>query len=182
MDIAIPHHRPTTISPTPFLLPPARRPELVTAVEAAQQAAAAARDAAPAHLRALQGGEAQLVFLGTMSACPSKYRNVTSLHLDLGQRGGLLMDAGEDCYGQLQRRWVWALGAAVGVASGGGACCQYACCSGACCCQWVLSCRGSPAVRQSCSCSLRRSMLQVNRVLLQAFRYFLQLWCTMACK
>ncbi len=44
------------------------------------------------------------MFLGTMSACPSKYRNVTALYLDLYERGGLLLDCGEDCYGQLQRR------------------------------------------------------------------------------
>jgi hypothetical protein len=101
MGAASPHRHPAT---TPLTAP--CRPDLPAAVEAAQQAAAAARGAAPAHLQALKGGEAQLVFLGTMSACPSKYRNVTSLYLDLGHRGGLLMDAGEDCYGQLQRRWV----------------------------------------------------------------------------
>lgn len=148
-------------------------------MEAAQQEAAAAQDAAPAHLRALQGGEAQLVFLGTMSACPSKYRNVTSLHLDLGTRGGLLMDAGEDCYGQLQRRWVRVWCAAVSVSAVRGACCPHACMLlGRMLLLTGSQCRGLPAVQQSFSFSPRRSMLQMNRVLLQAFRYCLQLICT----
>jgi ribonuclease Z len=53
------------------------------------------------------------VFLGTMSACPSKYRNVTALYLDLFKRGGLLLDCGEDAYGQLQRRWTRRAGGAL---------------------------------------------------------------------
>lgn len=45
----------------------------------------------------------QTVFLGTGAACPSKYRNVTSVYLDFYERGGLLLDAGEATLGQLIR-------------------------------------------------------------------------------
>jgi ribonuclease Z len=33
--------------------------------------------------------------LGTVSACPSNFRNVSSYYLDLFDKGGLLMDCGE---------------------------------------------------------------------------------------
>lgn len=45
-----------------------------------------------------------MVFLGTTSSQPSKYRNVTALYVDCGVRGGLLLDCGEDAAGQLKRR------------------------------------------------------------------------------
>jgi ribonuclease Z len=45
----------------------------------------------------------QTVFLGTGAACPSKYRNVTSIYLDFYERGGLLLDCGEATLGQLIR-------------------------------------------------------------------------------
>ncbi len=48
--------------------------------------------------------EFELTFLGTASACPSKYRNVTALYCDMFDRGGLLLDCGEDTLGQLARR------------------------------------------------------------------------------
>jgi ribonuclease Z len=47
----------------------------------------------------------ELTFLGTASSCPSKYRNVTALYLDLFDSGGLLLDVGEDTLGQMKRRW-----------------------------------------------------------------------------
>lgn len=47
--------------------------------------------------------EFQTVFLGTGAACPSKYRNVTSIYLDFYERGGLLLDCGEASLGQLIR-------------------------------------------------------------------------------
>lgn len=46
-----------------------------------------------------------MTFLGTASSCPSKYRNVTALYYDFFGRGGLLIDCGEDCMGQMKRRW-----------------------------------------------------------------------------
>ncbi|PRP87102.1 zinc phosphodiesterase ELAC protein 2 isoform 1 [Planoprotostelium fungivorum] len=46
----------------------------------------------------------QLTFLGTGSASPSKYRNVSSIYVQL-PLGGLLMDAGEGSYGQLYRNF-----------------------------------------------------------------------------
>lgn len=45
----------------------------------------------------------QTVFLGTGAACPSKYRNVTSIYLDFYKRGGLLLDCGEGTLGQFIR-------------------------------------------------------------------------------
>lgn len=50
--------------------------------------------------------EMELTFLGTASSCPSKYRNVTALYLDFFERGGMLLDVGEDTLGQMKRRWV----------------------------------------------------------------------------
>ena len=47
--------------------------------------------------------EFQTVLLGTGAACPSKYRNVTSVYLDFYECGGLLLDAGEATLGQLIR-------------------------------------------------------------------------------
>ena len=46
-----------------------------------------------------------MVFLGTVSSVPSKFRNVTAIYLDRFHRGGLLLDCGEDTLGQLKRRW-----------------------------------------------------------------------------
>jgi ribonuclease Z len=48
----------------------------------------------------------ELTFFGTASSCPSKYRNVTALYLDFFDKGGLLLDVGEDTLGQMKRRWV----------------------------------------------------------------------------
>ena len=39
--------------------------------------------------------ELEVTFLGTGAAIPSKYRNVTGIHVNLFSRGGLLMDCGE---------------------------------------------------------------------------------------
>jgi hypothetical protein len=52
----------------------------------------------------LVGATAELVFLGTGCATPSKYRNVSSVYLSVGSGRGMLIDAGEGCYGQLVRR------------------------------------------------------------------------------
>ena len=49
--------------------------------------------------------EMELVFLGTGAAQPSKYRNVTSLYTHFFDKGGFLLDVGEDTCGQLFRRF-----------------------------------------------------------------------------
>ncbi len=48
--------------------------------------------------------ELEVVFLGTVSSVPSKFRNVTSIYLDRFALGGMLLDCGEDTFGQLKRR------------------------------------------------------------------------------
>ncbi|KAG6543814.1 hypothetical protein Mapa_014654 [Marchantia paleacea] len=49
--------------------------------------------------------EMEMVFLGTGSSQPSKYRNVSAIYIHLFQRGGLLLDCGEGTYAQLKRRY-----------------------------------------------------------------------------
>lgn len=46
----------------------------------------------------------EVTFLGTASSQPTVFRNVTSLYVDMFERGGMLMDVGEDTLGQLKRR------------------------------------------------------------------------------
>jgi hypothetical protein len=41
---------------------------------------------------------AELTLLGTVSACPSNHRNVSAYYLDLFDKGGLLMDCGEQLF------------------------------------------------------------------------------------
>jgi hypothetical protein len=48
-------------------------------------------------------GVGELVFLGTGSAVPSKYRNVSAILLRLPRHGALMLDCGEGSYGQLVR-------------------------------------------------------------------------------
>ena len=57
----------------------------------------------PSALRALRPGDVELVFLGTGSSMPAKYRNVSGLFLDQKTRGGLIVDCGEGSFGQLCR-------------------------------------------------------------------------------
>jgi hypothetical protein len=48
-------------------------------------------------------GEWQITFLGTGSAIPSKYRNVTGIHVQLRADGrGMLLDVGEGSLGQIR--------------------------------------------------------------------------------
>ena len=47
----------------------------------------------------------EIVFLGTGAAIPSKYRNVTGIHLNRFGLGSLLLDCGEGTWGQLVRRY-----------------------------------------------------------------------------
>ncbi|KAJ1281849.1 hypothetical protein BS78_03G005400 [Paspalum vaginatum] len=47
----------------------------------------------------------EISFLGTGSSQPSKYRNVSSIYINLFARGGILLDCGEGTLGQLKRRF-----------------------------------------------------------------------------
>ena len=74
----------------------AEKPEVFEALEQARAAAAAeaaARPPPPAVAGASRE-ELEVTFLGTGAAIPSKYRNVTSIFVNLFDRGCLLMDAG----------------------------------------------------------------------------------------
>ncbi|WVQ81072.1 hypothetical protein IAT38_003194 [Cryptococcus sp. DSM 104549] len=51
----------------------------------------------------LPGDDIVVTTLGTGSAIPSKYRNVSSTHLDIPGSGGVLLDAGEGTLGQMRR-------------------------------------------------------------------------------
>ncbi|WVF65453.1 hypothetical protein IAT40_000181 [Kwoniella sp. CBS 6097] len=51
------------------------------------------------------GDDITVTTLGTGSAIPSKYRNVSSTHLDIPGIGGILLDAGEGTLGQMRRRF-----------------------------------------------------------------------------
>jgi len=59
----------------------------------------------PECLRSVRRDEMEFVFLGTGAAQPSKYRNVTSMYTHCFDKGGFLLDAGEDTCGQLFRRF-----------------------------------------------------------------------------
>ncbi|KAL6850226.1 hypothetical protein ACP4OV_020853 [Aristida adscensionis] len=47
----------------------------------------------------------EVTFLGTGSSQPSKYRNVSSIYINLFAQGGILLDCGEGTLGQLKRRF-----------------------------------------------------------------------------
>ncbi|KAM0836185.1 hypothetical protein ACQ4PT_062469 [Festuca glaucescens] len=47
----------------------------------------------------------EITFLGTGSSQPSKYRNVSSIYVNLFAQGGMLLDCGEGTLGQLKRRF-----------------------------------------------------------------------------
>lgn len=51
------------------------------------------------------GDDIIVTTLGTGSAIPSKYRNVSATHLDIPGVGGILLDCGEGSLGQLRRRF-----------------------------------------------------------------------------
>lgn len=51
------------------------------------------------------GDDIVVTTLGTGSAIPSKFRNVSSTHLDIPGTGGILLDCGEGSLGQLRRRF-----------------------------------------------------------------------------
>ncbi|KAG4978936.1 hypothetical protein AAZX31_13G337200 [Glycine max] len=59
----------------------------------------------PACLENIRRDDLEIVLLGTGSSQPSKYRNVSSIYINLFSRGGLLLDCGEGTLGQLKRRY-----------------------------------------------------------------------------
>ncbi|KAF5837993.1 beta-lactamase-like protein [Dunaliella salina] len=70
-----------------------------------KQRASANTVQAPDCLRNIDRQTVEITFLGTASSCPSKYRNVTAIYVDFFQKGGMLLDCGEDALGQLKRRY-----------------------------------------------------------------------------
>lgn len=60
----------------------------------------------PSCLENVGRDDLEIVLLGTGSSQPSKYRNVTSIHINLFSKGGLLLDCGEGTLGQLKRRLI----------------------------------------------------------------------------
>ena len=76
------------------------QPEVVQGAAAAQhqqgeqQANGSAAPPVPACVAAGHRDEWEVTFLGTGAAIPSKYRNVTGIHVNLFGRGGLLLDCG----------------------------------------------------------------------------------------
>lgn len=61
----------------------------------------------PACLENVRRDDLEIVLLGTGSSQPSKYRNVSSIYINLFSKGGLLLDCGEGTLGQLKRRQVY---------------------------------------------------------------------------
>ncbi|RZC51311.1 hypothetical protein C5167_019734 [Papaver somniferum] len=59
----------------------------------------------PSCLENITREDMEIVLLGTGSSQPSKYRNVTSILINLFSKGGLLLDCGEGTLGQLKRRF-----------------------------------------------------------------------------
>ncbi|XP_004486765.1 tRNase Z TRZ3, mitochondrial isoform X2 [Cicer arietinum] len=59
----------------------------------------------PACLENVRRDDLEIVLLGTGSSQPSKYRNVSSIYINLFSKGGLLLDCGEGTLGQLKRRY-----------------------------------------------------------------------------
>ncbi|GKE07235.1 tRNase Z TRZ4, mitochondrial-like protein isoform X2, partial [Tanacetum coccineum] len=49
--------------------------------------------------------DVEIVLLGTGSSQPSKYRNVSSIFINLFSKGSVLLDSGEGTLGQLKRRY-----------------------------------------------------------------------------
>ncbi|MED6204816.1 tRNAse Z trz4, mitochondrial [Stylosanthes scabra] len=59
----------------------------------------------PSCLENIRRDDLEIVLLGTGSSQPSKYRNVSSIYINLFSKGGLLLDCGEGTLGQLKRRY-----------------------------------------------------------------------------
>lgn len=58
----------------------------------------------PSCLENVRRDDLEIVLLGTGSSQPSKYRNVSSIYINLFSKGGLLLDCGEGSLGQMKRR------------------------------------------------------------------------------
>ena len=58
----------------------------------------------PSCLENITREDMEIVLLGTGSSQPSKYRNVSSVYINLFSKGSLLLDCGEGTLGQLKRR------------------------------------------------------------------------------
>ena len=58
----------------------------------------------PSSLDDIKRDEVEIVLLGTGSSQPSKYRNVSSIYINLFCKGSLLLDCGEGTLAQLRRR------------------------------------------------------------------------------
>ena len=58
----------------------------------------------PCCLENIRRDDLEIVLLGTGSSQPSKYRNVSSIFINLFVKGSLLLDCGEGTLGQLKRR------------------------------------------------------------------------------
>ncbi|XP_027769092.1 tRNAse Z TRZ4, mitochondrial-like isoform X2 [Solanum pennellii] len=59
----------------------------------------------PSCLEGITREDMEIVFLGTGSSQPSKYRNVSSIFINLFLKGSILLDCGEGTLGQLKRRF-----------------------------------------------------------------------------
>nr|XP_004252351.4 tRNAse Z TRZ4, mitochondrial-like isoform X1 [Solanum lycopersicum] len=59
----------------------------------------------PSCLEGITREDMEIVFLGTGSSQPSKYRNVSSIFINLFLNGSILLDCGEGTLGQLKRRF-----------------------------------------------------------------------------
>lgn len=55
----------------------------------------------PEYCKGFKDVDPHVVFLGTGSMKPSKYRNVSSIYLEMVEHQGLLLDCGEGTYYQL---------------------------------------------------------------------------------
>lgn len=60
--------------------------------------------ALPSCLEGVTREDVEIVLLGTGSSQPSKYRNVSSIFVNLFSKGSILLDCGEGTLGQLKRR------------------------------------------------------------------------------
>lgn len=58
----------------------------------------------PSCLENIKRDDLEIILLGTGSSQPSKYRNVSSIYINLFSKGGVLLDCGEGSLGQLKRR------------------------------------------------------------------------------
>ncbi|KAI3759699.1 hypothetical protein L6452_07708 [Arctium lappa] len=63
------------------------------------------QSAVPSCLEGITRENVEIVLLGTGSSQPSKYRNVSSVFINLFSKGSLLLDCGEGTLGQLKRRF-----------------------------------------------------------------------------